>query len=813
VVKGCLIAGTSDSGQSSLIQTLSDYDWNYPTNSRIFTFNLAPAILRRSQKVYLLLFAGSYDDFIYLNYTWNSIAKGIPDVWSWTVDPKIQQFPPSFPTIYTPSLTKLHEGKVTFFRQNVDVNEIEDCQPWKVVGGTVSTTDHLSKLYNNFNRNHLFISEIDIFNQIIEIGLNSPITDRNGSDNYSKPSLMIMISFAVLDSTNHVTSWFDLVTSNKLDPNSSSLNINSTTSLHVFNLTKLPNLAENVEHGSFHASSQSLFRSSCQTILLLPFQSSYRNKCRNVWDYFIDAFTFGDHCRGHMSTRNGQILHTSSISMQNRNETISRCVQDSNCRPQMVAEIMPMSIGYRNPCPNDLQDLNISCRSAKDTQGSHSSSSISVDSILHHLLISEVGGVLDFGSYPDFVELSGYPLLALDHITLLTVCMAAANSHRDIIDWNSLSGSSLDTNGYLILTLDSWKHSSYRCDCVSTVLAYNPMQIRYFEIEDLIHSEIIDAVVFNSASRSEVNSGHLVSTEEEKRSQKADYDYCSHISRIVTPKSHAVFAPPQFRSVIKKENNWAQTSEGISISLSRCSLFHPARNNAAFSFTTSSPKHSNPCPSYKYSKPILTPLTLETKKIKQPRNREILCADWSKTEEESIVSQMAQIISKQCALNGTLVTRHNIQDFSLRCSAQTAIASFDLLGSSEDNLETLSECYSYSIRDSKLSLQTGHQVFKFDFDAGLINPGGHLYHTSFGLQFTIKEAAFAVCGMAVSIACVIVLGVYLFYNLMISGFKLRSTGYQLQRNSTSSTVLRTIHEHRRAQMPTSTSQHNLLHSI
>ena len=76
------------------------------------------------------------------------------------------------------------------------------------------------------------------------------------------------------------------------------------------------------------------------------------------------------------------------------------------------------------------------------------------------------------------------------------------------------------------------------------------MQIRYFEIEDLIHSEIIDAVVFNSASRSEVNSGHLVSTEEEKRSQKADYDYCSHISRIVTPKSHAVFAPPQFRFIL-----------------------------------------------------------------------------------------------------------------------------------------------------------------------------------------------------------------------------------------------------------------------
>ena len=58
VVKGCLIAGTSDSGQSSLIQTLSDYDWNYPTNSRIFTFNLAPAILRRQvMKIYKKILA------------------------------------------------------------------------------------------------------------------------------------------------------------------------------------------------------------------------------------------------------------------------------------------------------------------------------------------------------------------------------------------------------------------------------------------------------------------------------------------------------------------------------------------------------------------------------------------------------------------------------------------------------------------------------------------------------------------------------------------------------------------------------------
>ena len=94
--------------------------------------------------------------------------------------------------------------------------------------------------------------------------------------------------------------------------------------------------------------------------------------------------------------------------------------------------------------------------------------------------------------------------------------------------------------------------------------------------------------------------------------------------------------------------------QGLTLSLSRCSMFHPTRNNGAFSTTYATPGSENLCPSFKF--------------VSEKMMLKVLQADYcskSWQENESLLraarEQIEVISFNTCAENSTLMTIQNIQ--------------------------------------------------------------------------------------------------------------------------------------------------------
>ena len=510
-----LIAGT-DERRSKLVRSFVPGIMKGSNYGLIYNLDES---LANGNKVYLLLFKGSYSDFIYLNYNWDLIVILQLDLWSWSSNYSLETFPGTNPVIFTPSFYELNQDQVSFFRPNLEENG--KCQAWKFAENlnTSNESELLSFQSNQNDGRSAMLNEIDIFGKIVEIKANVTYYKffNYFSNNFEILHLFDLLSLVILDSQNKPVVWFNLFPGlNLVSKNFENDVFDNRSLLQVYSLSTLPNL---IQKPIFNVVTENIFQSSCQTVLLLPYQHSFKNNYGKIWKNYLDVVKFGDHCYATNSVGSQNSVETNLISIRSNQQTISRC-NSKHCNSY---QILPNSIGYDNNCDADNYDAKF-CEQ-KENQNQE------FENYIHHILISEVGGLLNFGGYPSFVELSGYPSLQLDHISRIIVCSTKKEGKTlNILESSLLKGQSLNSEGFLSIELDYWKHASYNCECSAVILVYNVQQISFYEMSDIVRSEIIDGLVFN-------NQAGYSYDEILTYRRYGSIDSCDHLTNIVTPGS------------------------------------------------------------------------------------------------------------------------------------------------------------------------------------------------------------------------------------------------------------------------------------